>query len=281
MQHTIFAQPSSPDHTRQNSRPPDFQGYSLPDKQYSLTRILMIWLAVTLPNIMVMWVIVPFLIPLVKINQSILFWILILACLVWQFVLSVWILRRETGSLRWKTVKERLWLHKPVDPKTGKGSSRLFWWVVPCILFNGIVTFGLAGILNGWITKLFPGLTIPAYADMTKLLSPEYKGQWWLLGFALLQCLFNYILGEELIFRGILLPKMKGVFKKYDWVANAVLFGLYHLHKPWTIPSLIVGALAFCWPVRRFKSMWMSCIIHGTEGSMVILFVFAAIFGLK
>src|SRR5215203_4416199 len=54
--------------------------------------------------------------------------------------------------------------------------------------------------------------------------------------------IFNYILGEELIFRGVLLPRMAGVFGRWDWVANSVLFGLYHVHKIWAWPTMIASA---------------------------------------
>jgi membrane protease YdiL (CAAX protease family) len=36
---------------------------------------------------------------------------------------------------------------------------------------------------------------------------------------------FNTVLGEELLFRGLLLPRMNGVFGERDWLANGVLFG--------------------------------------------------------
>ena len=39
--------------------------------------------------------------------------------LIWQFVLSMIIVRREEGNLRWSTIKKRLWLNKPRAPKTG------------------------------------------------------------------------------------------------------------------------------------------------------------------
>ena len=34
----------------------------------------------------------------------------------------------------------------------------------------------------------------------------------------------NTVLGEELLFRGLLLPRMSGAFGRWDWVANGVLF---------------------------------------------------------
>jgi hypothetical protein len=33
-----------------------------------------------------------------------------------------------------------------------------------------------------------------------------------------------------------------------EWAANAALFDLYYMHKPWMIPSIIVGSLAIIWP---------------------------------
>ena len=83
----------------------------------------------------------------------------------------------------------------------------------------------------------------------------------------------NLPLVEELLFRGVLLPKMQGAFGKWDWVANAVLFGLYHLHKAWMIPSIIVSSLALTWPSRRFRSNWFAVIVHGIEGLPILVLV--------
>jgi hypothetical protein len=73
---------------------------------------------------------------------------------------------------------------------------------------------------------------------------------------------------------------MRGVFGKYDWVANAVLFGFYHVHLAWNLPSVIVANLAYSWPARRFRSNWMAIIVHGVEGIPVLVMVLAVILGL-
>ena len=137
----------------------------------------------------------------------------------------------------------------------------------------------IGGYLDAPMAWLFPALQPAPYMDITQLVSPEFKGQWWLLGVTLVAIILNYFLGEELIFRGILLPKMQGVFGKYDWVANAVLFGLYHLHKPWIMLSTIIGSLGMTWPTRRFRSYWMGVIVHGIEGYFVVI-VLAVLLGL-
>ncbi|RPI83484.1 MAG: CPBP family intramembrane metalloprotease [Chloroflexi bacterium] len=66
--------------------------------------------------------------------------------------------------------------------------------------------------------------------------------------------------------------------KRY-WMANAVLFGFYHLHLAWNIPSIIVSNLAYSWPARRFRSNWMAIIVHGVELLPTLVIVLAVILG--
>jgi len=70
---------------------------------------------------------------------------------------------------------------------------------------------------------------------------------------------------------------MEGVFGKWDWVANAALFGLYYLHKPWMIPFRFISSLAIAWPSRRFRSSWMAVVVHGAEGAVLIVLVLSGI----
>ncbi len=63
-------------------------------------------------------------------------------------------------------------------------------------------------------------------------------------------------------------------------MANAVRFDLYHLHKPWSLPTNIIGSLAITWPARRFRSNWMAIVVHGAEGLPVLVLTLAVILGL-
>jgi membrane protease YdiL (CAAX protease family) len=84
---------------------------------------------------------------------------------------------------------------------------------------------------------------------------------------------FNTVLGEELLFRGLLLPRMKSAFGKYDWLGNGVLFSVYHLHTPWVIPTSLVDIFALAYPSRRFQSAWMGIIVHSTQSVVVLVVV--------
>jgi membrane protease YdiL (CAAX protease family) len=113
----------------------------------------------------------------------------------------------------------------------------------------------------------------PSYAQIQGLADPQFQGQWWILGLTLTSMLFNYLLGEELLFHGVLLPRMAGVFGRWDWVANTVLFGLYYVHKIWFWPSMIASSFGYAWAAKRFRSLWMSMIVHGIEGYFIVLVV--------
>jgi membrane protease YdiL (CAAX protease family) len=78
--------------------------------------------------------------------------------------------------------------------------------------------------------------------------------------------LFNTVLGEELLFRGLLLPRMRRVFGRGDWVANGVFFTAYHLHMPWLMPAtLVIDTFAISYPARRYQSAWIGIAVHSAQ----------------
>jgi membrane protease YdiL (CAAX protease family) len=66
---------------------------------------------------------------------------------------------------------------------------------------------------------------------------------------------------------------MRGAFGRGDWLANAILFGLYHLHIPWAIPSAVAGGLLFSYPSRRFESALMGIVVHSAQSVVVFVVV--------
>jgi hypothetical protein len=248
--------------------------------QYTLGQILGIWALVSLPMALMIWVVLPAIIPYSPLHPGITYWLLIIVGMVWEFVVSLVIMYREIGTLRWSAIRQRTWLQTPRYPGTDQPNPSLYWWLLPPLLFDALVVIGLAQFLDAPMAWLFPALQPAPFMDMSQLATSEFHGQWWLLGITLVSFIFNYFLGEAFLWHGILLPRMQGVFGKYDWVANAVLFGLYHLHKPWALPSVIVSNLAYSWPARRFRSNWMAVIVHGAEGIPTLVMVLAVILGL-
>jgi membrane protease YdiL (CAAX protease family) len=92
------------------------------------------------------------------------------------------------------------------------------------------------------------------------------SGNW--VWFAVIVALFvfNTALGEELLFRGVQLPRMQGAFGRWDWVANGLLFAVCHLHEPWLIPSTLVDIFALSYQSRRYRSALIGIIVHSSQG---------------
>ena len=72
-------------------------------------------------------------------------------------------------------------------------------------------------------------------------------------------------MGEELLFRGLLLPRMRGAFGRWDWLANGVLFGVYHLHTPWSIPASMIDTLFISYPATRYRSALIGICVHSVQ----------------
>jgi uncharacterized protein len=241
-------------------------------KQYSLTKILAVWASVTVPMGLLAWVVAPAIIPHTSLHPGLVHWMLMVVGMMWQFVVSLAVLRHELGGLHWPALKKRIWLNIPRDPRSGKPRKVLFLWALPAVAAVGIGAYLGSWLDTAW-TDWLPFLHEPSYTNAQSLADPKFQGQWWILGLALTSMLFNYVLGEELLFRGVLLPRMAGVFGRWDWVANSVLFGLYHVHKIWAWPSMITTAFGLSWAARRYRSFWMGVIVHGVEGFFIVVIV--------
>jgi len=257
-------------------------------EQYSLARILGIWALAAAPMGILNWIVFPLLAPGFESDPfrfAITLLVLLTLGLVWLFVLSMIIVRREEGNLRWATVKRRLRLNAPRKPATGEPRARLWLWVVPFLVATAVVELVLNTPLeNAWVS-VFPFIAEPHGYSFDALFGSQeilqrLEGAWWFFALIVVMAVFNTILGEEFLFRGVLLPKMEGVFGRGSWVANSVLFALYHVHKPWVIPNAILTGLLYTFPAYRYRSTWMSIIVHSAQSVYFAFLVLGVVLGL-
>ena len=204
--------------------------------------------------------------------------------LIWQFGVVLYFLHRETGTLKWSIIKDRLWLGVPRSPQTGAHSRRLWWYLIPLIVIVAIYQMKLGGYVGRAWTNIFPALAEPPGWSLGALLeTPEgraqLKGAWGVLALFFVSAIFNTVLGEELLFRGLLLPRMNRAFGSWDWVANGVLFGLYHLHQPWGMLSL-GGLLFFSLPTKYFRCAWFGIVAHSGQSVFFLFLILGLVLGL-
>jgi membrane protease YdiL (CAAX protease family) len=188
--------------------------------------------------------------------------------LVWQFVLVVVLVRREQGSLRWTVVRDALWLRRPRSPRTGRVGGRVWLVLVPLIAL-----YALEGML--------PEPPVPESRDLNLFLESGVgqdflSGAWGWYGLMVALWTFNTVLGEELLFRGFLLPRMNRAFGRGDWVANGVLFAAYHLHLPWRMPATLIDTFLLAYPTKRYRSAWIGIAVHSSQSvvfAVLVLFL--------
>jgi membrane protease YdiL (CAAX protease family) len=177
--------------------------------------------------------------------------------LVWQFIFVMVAVRREQGTLRWSVMKEALWLKTPISPRTGRRGGRLWLLLVPLILAVAA-------------KEELPKLAAPVHRDQGLFLQSVagqefFSGNWPWFALIVAMMIFNTVLGEELLFRGLLLPRMRGAFGRWDWLVNGVLFGLYHLHLPWSIPANLLDTFIISYPARRYRSALIGILVHSVQ----------------
>lgn len=240
------------------------------DDQYSLVKIIVIFIIVALPMYYFAWILMPKIAINTKHIPGIIFWWLMIIGMAWQFLVSIILLLFERRDWTLKSLKARLWINMPHDPKSGLIMPKLLIMLIPALLFNLITGEILSDYIDGIFKSAFPSFITPEYMNIRSLMQYDFKGQWWLLGVALISCLFNYILGEAFLFHGVLLPKMRGAFGKWAWLANAIIFGLYHLHLVWHLPSIIISNISYSYPSQRYKSNYFALIVHGIEGVILL-----------
>lgn len=257
--------------------------------QYSLAKILGIWSLAAIPMGILSWVVFPAVSPGFNsdpLRAGVTRIALLMVGLIWLFVLSMIIVRNEEGDLRWATIKRRLRLNAPYGSTGGQTRHRLWLWVIPFILAFVLWETRFASYANQLWVSIFPFFAEPAGYSLSAIFRSQeildrLVGAWWFLGLFVVNAVFNTILGEEFLFRGVLLPKMEGVFGRWSWVANGVLFGFYHIHQPWGIlGSVIRGVFLYAFPTWRFHSTWMGVIIHSAESVYVAFLVLGVVLGL-
>jgi uncharacterized protein len=226
--------------------------------QYRARGIAALWAAAALPMAALAWLVAPMLedrfaggghVPMAKALT-----VSLTVGLVWQFVLVAVLVWREQQNLRWSTIREALWLRSPRSPRSGRVGGRVWLIVVPLIL-------ALAA------EELIPRVALPENRDFATLLESDAGKAF----------LFNTALGEELLFRGFLLPRMNGAFGRGDWVANGVLFAGYHLHVPWVIPASLLDTFILAYPTKRYRSAWIGIAVHSAQTVVFAVLVLALV----
>jgi hypothetical protein len=128
--------------------------------------------------------------------------------------------------------------------------------------------FVAVGVLTGGV-----GTALGLLPDETKLhpsflaFEPLGPGRYWILGAWLTFFVLN-IVGEEFVWRGVVLPRQEVVFRGRAWLVNGVLWLLFHAAFPWQVLlTLVPITLILPYVVQRRRSTWVGGLsTPGSEG---------------
>lgn len=241
--------------------------------QYSPRKILGLWAAAAGPMGLLAWVGAPWLKDQLSTRDP--FIDALMICfnvgLLWVLALVLFMVRREQGSLAWPRVRRALWLERPQDPQTGRTSgTRWGWWALLFLVLTAVINAGFIDP-QGPLPRDLPN------AIDTDRVANYFSGNWG--GFALVVGIAVLApVVEEMFFRGLLLPRMRGALGRRDFLANGAMFGLYHVHQPWSMPaSVIDGIVTQAYPARRFRSIWIGLLTHMAPSVLIIGIVLAKV----
>jgi membrane protease YdiL (CAAX protease family) len=135
-------------------------------------------------------------------------------------------------------------------------------------------TFWALGGLLGVVVLTGLLVTVSAKLLSLNLLSPDSYAsflrmerltphEYWLF-LAWLPYFFFNIVGEELMWRGYLLPRQTAALGRYAWILNGFLWAVFHVGIGWRIAILLLP-IEFIVPyvVQKRQNTWLGIIIHG------------------
>lgn len=180
-------------------------------------------------------------------------------------MVGLFLLRREGYRLSLDALRDRIRWRWPKGWKA--------WGIALLVLVAGLALSMAAGPLNTALAGV-PGFAPPSWwppvsnplvevnsaADGFPDVNLEGNFGFVFLYFVI-GLVFN-IFGEEIYYRGYLLPRMRGVFGRWDWIANGIGFTLKHIYQRWLYPGIAVGGLAFAFAFGPLGSLPLAMVYH-------------------
>lgn len=201
-----------------------------------------------------------------------------------ELIVALLLLRREGYKLTISGLRDRLRLRWPGGRKKWGLALAAFVIIFALGMASAPLTKALAAVPGFIPPSYWPPLSNPTVEVTTvEGMFPDVNlagNVLFLIALFVVGLVFN-IGGEELYYRGFLLPKMRGVFGKWDWVANGLGFWLKHVYQRWIYPSIFAGCLGWAFFAGPLGSLWAASLFHWIGNFfMLFLMLIPAFFGI-
>lgn len=172
--------------------------------------------------------------------------------------------RQEGNAMSWEALKKRFRL----DGLSGK-----MWLLTVGISIGILILYGICIKLNSLL--LIKGIVpmpshLPAWLDTANgppsmiAMDQAFGGLSgnWMAFIAYIVFLIINVIGEELWWRGYILPRQELVLGKWVWVIHGLLWAFFHIFKWWDILALLPLTLIIPFLVWRYKNTSIGIVIH-------------------
>lgn len=180
----------------------------------------------------------------------------------------------EGNALRWNSLAPRFRLTR----MAGKD----WLWTLGLLVISLAIYFGLgfSSQILARIPILAPHPIVPAdfgpQATTARipgfLMGMSLSGKWWVAAVFVIGWLLN-IFGEELWFRGYLLPRQELAMGHSAWIANGLMFGFNHIWQPWNLLLIVPSALIAAYVVQKRCNTWILVVMHGVMNLTLVVVV--------
>jgi len=198
------------------------------------------------------------------------------------FALAFAFYQRDGNELSWPAIRRRFRLL----PMTGKD----WLWAVGGLLLTFLSIGALsptALLLIDSIPAIAPPDFFPPWlrpgvpldtALFSSFIGQPLQGNWSVAVLFFVMLFFN-IAGEELWWRGYLLPRQEQVHGRRTWLIHGLLWWLWHLaFYPWQVVALLPICLALPYIAQRRQNTWVALVIH-LQNAIILLVILAMVLG--
>ncbi len=152
----------------------------------------------------------------------------------------------------------------------------------------GYGLFNVASVVmleQGWLS--IPS-SVPAFFDpqvtmsaslFAEMVGGQIVGNWSIIVLYSIMLFFN-VVGEELWWRGYILPRQEVRYGRFAWVWHGLLWTSFHLFKWWDLLGLLPVCLVIAYVSQRTQNNWPALIAHFLFNGLGLLVMMIAVAGM-
>ena len=194
-------------------------------------------------------------------------------------------LKQEGQPMRWASLSGRLGFRR--------FGGRQFAFMIGLTVLAYVATL-VASPTQSWFTDLgswlqpgdvFHPLQDPMDASNSVIdasvawMGPDPAGSW-VWGVAIVVLFFLNIVGEELLWRGVLWPRQELVHGERTWLVHGFMWYLFHLpFYPWFAISGLPQAFILSYLFQKTKNTWLVLIMHTIFNAVFYVLLLSIVLG--